>query len=76
VPEAAGIVVVVALEHVDEINHHVGQLVHGAGHVLDQHACARLTRSTHDGDQALAHVPEDLARLRAWQQDCHNMHAK
>ena len=53
VAEAGGVVVAVALEHVDQVDHHVGQLVHGAGHVLDQHGCAGLARRAHNGDQAL-----------------------
>jgi hypothetical protein len=52
-----------ALEHVDEVDHHVSQLVHGAGHVLDQHGGAGLTRRAHNGDEPLADIPEGL-----WQQ--------
>jgi hypothetical protein len=51
------------LEHVDQVYHHVCQLVHRARHVLDQHARARLARGADDGDEALADVPEDLGHL-------------
>lgn len=53
VAKAGRVVVAVALEHVDEVDHHVGQLVDRARHVLDQHGRARLARGTHNGDQAL-----------------------
>mmetsp|Transcript_12601 Transcript_12601/g.26585 ORF Transcript_12601/g.26585 Transcript_12601/m.26585 type:complete len:214 (+) Transcript_12601:701-1342(+) len=63
VAEAGGVVVLELLEHVDEVAGHGSQLFHRAGDVLNEHAGARLARPTHDGDQALAHVPEELGHL-------------
>lgn len=40
VPEARRVVVAVLLEHLDQVHRHVAQLVHGARHVLNQHARA------------------------------------
>mmetsp|Transcript_6282 Transcript_6282/g.21566 ORF Transcript_6282/g.21566 Transcript_6282/m.21566 type:complete len:564 (+) Transcript_6282:1578-3269(+) len=62
-PEAGGVVVLVLLEHLDEVDGHGPQLVHLACHILDEHAGAGLARPAHDGDEAFPHVPVHLVLL-------------
>mmetsp|Transcript_16669 Transcript_16669/g.39581 ORF Transcript_16669/g.39581 Transcript_16669/m.39581 type:complete len:378 (-) Transcript_16669:897-2030(-) len=64
VAKTGGVGVAVALEHLHEVDTHVGELVDGAGHVLDKHRCARLPRGADDRDEPLAHVPEDFVLVR------------
>lgn len=42
---------------------HSRSLVHGAGHILEQHRGAGLAGGAHDGDEAAPHVPVDLEVL-------------
>mmetsp|Transcript_29898 Transcript_29898/g.88505 ORF Transcript_29898/g.88505 Transcript_29898/m.88505 type:complete len:235 (+) Transcript_29898:2117-2821(+) len=63
VAKARRVVVAVPLKHLNQVNHHAAQLVDRACHVLDQHAGTRLARGADDRDEALAHVPELLARF-------------
>mmetsp|Transcript_14411 Transcript_14411/g.39045 ORF Transcript_14411/g.39045 Transcript_14411/m.39045 type:complete len:426 (+) Transcript_14411:1091-2368(+) len=63
VPEAGCIVISVVLEHLNQVNHHIAQLVHRASHILNQHGGSPLTSTTHDGNKTLAEVPEHLGVL-------------
>ena len=67
VSKARGVFVPISLKHVNQIHHHAVQVVHGAGHVLDEHGRAHLPGAAHYGYESLAAVPIHLQqqRLRA-----------
>ena len=63
VAEAGRVRVAVPVEHVGQVDRHVGQAVDGAGDVLDEHGGAGLPGAADDGDQPLPRVPVDLVIL-------------
>jgi hypothetical protein len=59
-----GIEVFVFPENLLEVDNGVAELIHGEGHVFEDHGCTAGPYRTHGREKALAHFPEKGTIMR------------